>query len=308
MRRLLVPCALAVTVVVSATAAPTRRANPQADCTRTSTGLVPLPDLRTGTYRGFKGGLYPGGRNAPSAAYLKRGLAAAKLVRPVNGKIVVLSVGMSNTTQEFQAFMQLARPDSRVSRLVTVVDGAQGGQDATRVADAQAPFWSIVGERLTRAGATASQVQVVWLKEAHARPTDPFPAHAQRLRRDLRTIVGILRTRFRNLHLVYVSSRTYGGYASTPLNPEPYAYESGFAVKWLVQDRIENRIRGPWVGWGPYLWTDGERGRGDGFTWSCADTREDGTHPSDSGRRKVAELLLRHLTTDQTARSWFVAR
>jgi len=308
MRRLLIPCALAVTVVVGATAAPARRATSRADCTRTSTGLVPLTDLRASAYRGYKGGLYPAGRNTPSAAYLKRGLAAAKLVRPVNGRIVLLSIGMSNTTQEFQAFMRLARADPRVNPLVTVVDGAQGGQDATKVADARAPFWSIVDERLAQAGAAPSQVQAIWLKEAEARPTETFPADAQRLRRDLRSIVATLAQRFRNLRLVYVSSRTYGGYASTPLNPEPYAYQSGFAVKWLVQDRIENRIRGPWIGWGPYLWSDGERGRADGFTWSCADTVADGTHPSDSGRRKVAELLLRHLTTDRTARTWFVAR
>lgn len=36
-----------------------------------------------------------------------------------------------------------------------------------------------------------------------------------------------------------MSSRTYGGYATTELNPEPYAYQSGFSVKWLVQDQLE---------------------------------------------------------------------
>src|ERR671936_432090 len=98
-------------------------------------------------------------------------------------------------------------------------------------------------------------------------------------------IVAILRARYPNLKLVYVSSRTYGGYATTPLNPEPYAYDSGFAVKWLVTDRIAGRVKGPWVGWGPYLWTDGEKGRKDGLFWTCADVRPtDGTHPSDSGR------------------------
>src|SRR3712207_7046545 len=39
--------------------------------------------------------------------------------------------------------------------------------------------------------------------------------------------------------------------ASTPLNPEPYAYQSGFAVKWLIQDRVRGRIMGrPWLAWG----------------------------------------------------------
>ena len=149
-------------------------------------------------------------------------------------------------------------------------------------------------------------MQAIWLKEAIADPTGPFPADALRLRTALRSIVSILRARFPNLRLVYVSSRSYGGYASSRLNPEPYAYESGFAVKWLVQDAIAGRIRGPWVGWGPYLWTDGTRGRDDGLVWTCGDVRAtDGTHLSPSGLQKISGLLLRFFTSDPTAHRWF---
>jgi hypothetical protein len=106
---------------------------------------------------------------------------------------------------------------------------------------------------------------------------------------------------------VYLSSRTYAGYATTTLNPEPIAYESGFAVRWLIRDRIENTLGGPWLGWGPYLWTDGTKGRRDGLVWTCADVAADGTHPSPQGRAKVAGLLLRFFTTDPTARDWFTS-
>jgi hypothetical protein len=189
------------------------------------------------------------------------------------------------------------------------VDGAQGGQDAEIVKDPHARFWGIVDQRLSAAGASAQQVQAVWLKEAIARESSPFPADARRLKADLAAIVGILRGRYPNVKLVYVSSRTYGGYATTALNPEPYAYDSGFAVKWLVADRIAGRLKGPWVAWGPYLWTDGENGRKDGLVWTCADVRpSDGTHPSASGQAKVAQLLLRFFTTDPTARPWFLAK
>jgi hypothetical protein len=153
---------------------------------------------------------------------------------------------------------------------------------------------------------TRGDVQVVWLKEAIARPTETFPMDARRLQTLLRTIVNILDVRFPNLRLVYVSSRVYAGYASTPLNPEPYAYQSGFAVKWLVADRIAGRIKGPWVGWGPYLWADGTKTRADGLTWSCSDLQQDGTHPSETGRAKVAERLLRFLKTSPTSKSWFL--
>ncbi len=286
-----------------------------ADCTRTSVGFTPLSDLGSGTYQSFQGGLYPGGRTTPSPTYLKRGLAYAAQVKPrgpdgrpqAGGTIVLLSIGMSNTTMEFSAFKALADRDPRKSPRVTIVDGAQGGQDAERIKDPAAPFWGVVDQRLAAAGVTGAQVQAVWLKEAIAGENESFPADARRLQADLATIDGILRARFPNLRLVYIASRTYAGYATTMLNPEPYAYDSGFAVRWLIQQRIEKRLSGPWLGWGPYLWTDGTAGREDGLVWSCQDTLADGTHPSQSGRQKVAQLLLRFFESDPTARLWFVA-
>ena len=298
-------------VAGSATAHPTART---ADCSRTSVGLTPLTDLKTGRHLGFRGGLYPGGRNAPSARYLKKGLASARRVAPLgpdgrparDGAIVLLSIGMSNTTQEFSVFKRLGDADPRKSPRVAIVDGAQGGQDAVRISDPQAPFWANIDNRLRASGVTRLQVQAAWVKQAIAGPREPFPADARRLQGALRNIVGILRSRFPNLRLVYFSSRIYAGYASTSLNPEPYAYQSAFAVKWTVQDRIEGKLRGPWLGWGPYLWADGTKGRGDGHVWTCEDLGSDGTHPSRSGAEKVASLLLRFFTSNRTTRTWFV--
>ena len=70
---------------------------------------TPLNDLGAGTYLGFEGGLYENGTNQPPADHLSVGLARKALVRPLDtngspsatGKIVLLSIGMSNTTQEF---------------------------------------------------------------------------------------------------------------------------------------------------------------------------------------------------------------
>jgi hypothetical protein len=297
---------LVAVLAASAGAAPASRTRVAADCSKTSVGLVPLTDLKTGRYQGFEGGLYARGRNSPSRRYLKLGLTKARLVKPIGGRIVLLSIGMSNTTMEFSAFKQLADRDPRKNPRVTIVDGAQGGWDADRIADPSASFWSGVDTRLAAAGATARQVQAVWLKEAIAGENEPFPADARHLRTDLRAIVGVLRRRYANLRLVYLSSRTYAGYATTPLNPEPYAYQSGFAVKWTIQDRLAGRLKGPWLGWGPYLWTDGTKGRSDGLVWTCADVAADGTHPSGSGAQKVADLLLRFFAGSRTAKSWFV--
>ena len=174
-------------------------------------------------------------------------------------------------------------------------------------------------ERLSAAGVTRAQVQAAWIKEADAGPTQGFPAYARKLQGELQRIVQLMRPRFPNLKLVYLSSRTFGGYARTPLNPEPYAYESGFAVKWLIEQQLRGEpdlnnspargpVKAPWLSWGPYLWANGLKKRADGLFYAESDFGGDGTHPSASGRRKVAEQLRAFFNTDPTTRTWFLAR
>jgi len=154
-------------------------------------------------------------------------------------------------------------------------------------------------------------VQVVWLKTALARDPRPFPEGARFLQWALRSIVRILRTKFPQLKLVYLSSRTYGGYSETDLCPEPAAYESAFAVKWLIEERLSNQSRDnmmPWVSWGPYLWTDGTTPRSDGFTWERNDFEPDGVHPSEQGALKAATQLFEFFKIDPTTQPWFFAQ
>jgi hypothetical protein len=295
---------LLAAVPLAAAQAPSGEARSAPECTQTSTGLVPLTDLGKRKYKGQRGGLYPGGINQPSRPYLKAGLAASKRVRPINARIVLLSIGMSNATQEFRAFMRLATGDPEISPAVKFVDGAMGGWDARQVARGGG-YWPTLDRRLAAEGVSPREVQVVWLKEAIAGEDRMFPQDAKALKTNLRAIAQILARRFPNLRLIYTSSRTYGGYAVTPLNPEPAAYDSGYAVRWLVQDRMEGKLKGPWIGWGPYLWTDGTKGRADGLTWTCDDVRKDGTHPSPAGADKVARLLLQFFKSNPTAKTWF---
>lgn len=117
--------------------------------------------------------------------------------------------------------------------------------------------------------------------------------------------------------LVYLSSRIYAGYATSLLNPEPYSYQSGFSIKWLIENQIDGAadlnfdpargtVEAPWLAWGPYLWADGLTPRSDGLIWECADLRDtDGTHPSASGCRKVADMLLTFFKSEKTAAPWF---
>jgi hypothetical protein len=258
-------------------------------------------------YRGYRGGLYPGGVSRPSPKYLKKGQTASRQVRPINTKIVLLSIGMSNASAEFSAFKRSSDRDLQVNENLVVVDGAQDGFDATNI-NARPAYWDNVDSRLAAAGVSASQVQIVWLKEVIAGEHRRFPRDAKALQASLRKIITTMRFRYPKLRLVYLSSRTYGGYAITGWNPEPAAYDSGYAVRGVIQDRISVKLKGPWVGWGPYLWTDGVAGRNDGLQWTCDDVEADGTHPSKSGVQKVVNLLTTFFKTDPTAKRWYLAR
>jgi hypothetical protein len=300
-------------------------------------GLKPLTDMTADDrYKGQDGGLYGGGKNVPPEKHLQAALQEARQIRPLDpqgspsddGKIGFISVGMSNTTQEFSAFVPLANADPAKSPKVLIVDGAQGGMDARAWAEPEkldrpkAPNpWAVLDQRLQRAGLSSRQVQAAWVKQARIAPAaiGEFPKHADEMEGHMVAILHKLRERFPNLRIAYLSSRIYGGYARTPLNPEPYAYESAFVVRRLIQDQIKGEpslncdpskgsVKSPLLLWGPYLWADGEKGRRiDDLVWTPEDLAGDGTHPSDSGRRKVAGLLLRFLKTDATAGVWFTA-
>ena len=286
-------------------------------------GAPPLTEMTArDRYKGQDGGLYGGGLNQPPPAHFEAAKRILANVKPLDangkpssrGKIALLSIGMSNTTQEFSAFVRKA--NSAKGPHVVVVDGAQGGRDAARWATPDAQPWGTADQRLERAGVTAQQVQFLWVKQALAGQgrLGAFPAHAKKFQADLKKIVTIAKERYPNLQIAYLSSRIYAGYAKSQLNPEPYAYEGAYSVRWLIQDQIKGDSslstqagRAPLLLWGPYLWGNGTTPRkSDGLVWEEKDLAKDGTHPSTSGREKVAQMLLRFFTTDPLAKPWFV--
>jgi hypothetical protein len=289
---------------------------------RESTGLTPLTTADGPAYKGFKLGLYGDGNNTPPAEHLKRAMEAVGKVQPLDaaghpaadGRIVLMSVGMSNTTQEFSRLVQLANADTAKNPKLVIIDSAQGGKAADSWTEKNQPTWQEADRRLKAASVTPAQVQAIWLKQARITPArlGEFPKHAQALEADLKNIILAAKECYPNLKLVYLSSRTYGGHAVTALNPEPYAYESAFSVQWLIKSQIAGKDsdlgydKAPVLLWGPYLWTDGIKGRAlDSLVWNKQDTRSDGTHPSESGRQKIAELLLTFLKTDPAAKIFF---
>lgn len=306
---------------------------------------IPLNDLGMGTYRGFSGGLYPEGRNVEPEDHAVIGLQRARSIQPLdpegrpdpNGAYVLLSIGMSNTAQEFcsprgdrscapWSFMGQAAADPSVRKTaLRIVNGAMGGRSAAYWDEPTDPDYDRIRDTLLAPhGLSEKQVQIAWVKVANPRPTISLPsaqADAYRLVAQLGNIIRSLAIRYPNIRLVFLSSRIYAGYVTTPLNPEPYAYESGFAVKWVIQAQIEQMRSGfihplagdlnyntvaPWIGWGPYLWADGTNPRSDGLTWEREDFQEDGTHPSPSGQYKVGSLLLKFFKTSPYTKCWFL--
>ena len=123
------------------------------------TGLKPLCDMIAGDhYKSEDGGLYGGWKNEPPERHLYAAIEQAKLIQPLdaqgkpaeNGKIVLISVGMSNTTMEFSRFIPLANADPEKSPKVVIVDGAQGGQTANVWANpGDRDPWKVLDERNT---------------------------------------------------------------------------------------------------------------------------------------------------------------
>ncbi len=298
------------------------------DPKRTSTGLVPLSDMgATASYKGEDGGLYGEGRNEPDPEHQKIIQKALAEIGPRNaagkrspeGKIVMISVGMSNTSREFGPFIRAANADQRKSPDVVIVNCAQGSRAALQWVEME-DVWQGIERNLERNRVTVNQVQAAWVKLTEMAPSKygAFPKHAEFFKGNLIKIIQRLKVTCPNLQIIYFSSRVYAGYAvgDRSLNPEPYAYEGAFAMRWLIRDQIKGDrelnydpskgpVKAPLLLWGPYLWTDGMKPRGDGLVWPPEFLDFDGVHPSDKGKAQITSMLLDFFTTNRNAKPWF---
>ena len=314
---------------------------------RGDTALVPVIDVGSATYQGFAGGLYPGGNTMP-AAHRAAGITFGQAVAPLNGsgqpsgsgRYVLMSVGYSNTTQEWCADsgtgtcnswsftgQALGDPAVRTSGLM-ILDGAAGGKDVTTwTQPSDANYNRVRDSILAPAGVTERQVQVIWAKMANKNPTTTLPrasSDALSIEAQMGQVLRALKSRYPNLRQVFFSCRSYGGYDTNTLNPEPFALENGFAVKWLIEAQMRQMASGgtvvdpvagnlnystgvaPWVGWGPYLWANGTIPNSQGLVWPRSDFSVDGIHVSTAGETKVGGLLLNFFKTSPQAKCWFL--
>lgn len=327
----------------------------QRECDKTQIGEIPLPDggglfyRRVGLtpeYAPASGGpewrqvgLYGSGQTTRPAAHDAAGRSIAESIVPIDGRIVMVSIGMSNTYQEFGRFRMRAETDPSVNANLTIINGAQGSRPADVWDSPTDATWDEVDQRLADAGLSPNQVQVAWIKHAVRSPMFPpldFPEHPETLQTILEDVIKALKIRYPNCVLAYVSSRTRAYNTNQAAqSPEPASYENGFAVQWMIERQIAGdadlRFEGadppaPWLSWGPYFWTDGTGAaegeppspydaRSDGLIWTCADVDRDGVHPSPptpdpaeaTGEFKVGDQLMAFFLTDATTTPWFLS-
>jgi hypothetical protein len=304
------------------------------DVPGTSTPMTALTDLGTGTYQGSEGGLYPNGSNVRPSGQDSAGVTFAEGIQPLDsngvysptGKYVLMALGESTLQNEWNRLLPIANSDPAKNPNLVIVNAAQGGATPQDLADVNSYYWGmILNNYLTQNSVTAQQVVAVYIEDTDGIASGTFPSDITSLQSEYETIMNNLHTLFPNLKLVYFSSRVYGGYSNgvgTPDNPEPYAFEVGYAVKWAIQDQIDgnsnlnyNPLNGPvlapWMSWGAYYWSNGMLGRNDGLIWDCADFNADGTHPSSDNNRvgqyKVASQILSFLKSDDTTTPWYLA-
>ena len=228
-------------------------------------------------------------------------------VTAVDGIIGLVCVGMSNGNQECSAFQQQVRTAwaAEVNPAVRVVNCAVGGHAIERWNDPayDSVLWGdCVARKLPAAGVRPDQVRVLWHKAANQfttgaggvpLPTYPSPgSDYEAFRTNLTTFASRVQGKFPSVQAVYVSSRSYGGYAGSAARGEPLSYEEGHGLnRWLAD---HPRVDGVWYGWGAYLWAPdcatGVTNAG-GVCYRRTDYVADGVHPSSSGEQKIATLL-----------------
>jgi len=297
----------------------------------TSTPILGLDVLGTGTYLGSQGGLYANGSNVDDPNHIAYGVSLAQQIQPLdhngnpdpNGTEVLLIIGESNVFLEGVSVVQDAIAFPGKNPALVVVNGGQGGATAGKLQDPLSPFWTtLTNYLLPNAGVTAKQVVAAWIEPTNGINSGTFPSDMNQLHSQIRKVVRNTLTLFPNIKLAYLSSRTYAAYSNGVVtdNPEPYAFEAGFPVKWTIQDQLKGDpmlnfdpskgpVVAPWIAWGPYYWANGlVIPSTTGVLWTCPDFKFDGNHPVSSGAEKVANQVLYFFKNDPTTVPWFLAR
>jgi len=299
--------------------------NTEKSCSINQQNLLPITDLGTGYYRGYQGGLYPGGQNQRSGAHLSLALSQSAQIQPLNnngqpaanGKVVLIGVGASNPRTEFEAFKQQAQSSGLLKPSTAIVNTCIGGQGVQKMNQASANYWQQAENTLQQAGLSMQQVQAAWVETEHTGNADTvFPRAPQQLMSDMRTLLVTMKQKFPQLKIVYLSGRAFSGFAQAAANEVgkgllyPRDYYNGWTMKWMVEKQIANEAGYtlsdiPFITMSTYLWSRGANPRNDGFFLDCIlDVGPDGLHLTAAGEQKAGQQLYQFFFSDPTSVGW----
>lgn len=235
------------------------------------------------TWHGYPGGLADNG---------------TPTVTPVNGRIVIVAISMSNGFMEMNRFIERYADHPEVASRIGLVNCAKGGHALERWLS-MASLWDECRQKIQAAGFTPAQVRVVWAKNAnqftdHGRTLPDPNADFHDLVANIAALSQRIGAEFPAVQAVFHSSRIFGGYSGRADRGEPMSYEGGLAINEVIRMQQRGQLPGaPWIGWGPYLWADGAVPNGGGIAWLESDFQSDRVHPSTAGQTKVADALHR---------------
>lgn len=287
--------------------------------------LIPLNDLGTGSFQGYQGGLYPGGKNNPSGTYANDLLSTSNSIVPIdvlgnsaptNGYIVFISLGGSTGGKNMTALIDKTKDNPLTNSRLKLMNGNQPAQRATLsgIADPNNIYWAHVSQILSGHKSSFKQVQLVYLETDDGVTTSKFPDRPNIIKGKIEACMRTMLKKFPNLKLVYLLGRTRTfSNTKTPWNTEPAPYEFGWACKWAIEDQINgvpgteykgaNKVA-PMATWGFYQWADSLPRTTDKFYWRFSETK-DGLHANEAGQDTLSKRFQNFLLTDPYANIWY---
>lgn len=289
--------------------------------------LIPINELGTGTFLNHQGGLYPNGSNQMPPEFYNDAITMASSIEPLNksgqadpsGKIGLIALGASTVAMFGNGLEEMLPRTPGIDKSIRFVNCGIGGQDLSKIMDPVASFWQVIDSRVEAAGMSLEQVQVLWIQEDNLKnKSGDLDERGKALVNDFTNIVQFCKKHYPNLKLFYVTGRHTTDFMPADgkdKHREPRAYVNGWASKWLIEKQIEGdkdlNYKGenavaPLILWGPYFWTQGDKPRKDGYSWSPSLVSKDGIHPSDEGITRVSQDLIDFWKTDPVSRVWFM--
>ena len=292
------------------------------DCSQASTAFIPVADLGNQMFNGFRGGKYPGSNAIPQKHFLQGEKESEKItaldkngMTDSTGSIGFLVLGYSTAAMTGRYFRYITQQE-KINPAVKILIGAQGGLDINSMLEQGGKYYLTIDSILEKENMSNLQVQVIWLSSGDIHSfSEPFPQQCETQVEKYRTALAILKNKFPNLHVVFLSDRPYAGYIGTegPQDlKEPSGYYNSWTIKWLIEKQITLE-KGftyddlPFIDWGPTLWTNGEKGNSSGYRWNCDDAGKGGIHASAKGRAKEACKLYLFFTSHPYCTKWFYA-